>query len=156
MLFWLLKEDKMKKYFTLFLIMILPVLLFSPGCKALAVNGGNGEEEIDVPGTWVFTNVLKTDETDVHQRTFVLTGDKNTGSVSEALTNMSGPYTVTGKQIVLDLEASDVVYRWTYLYEGTIADNHHMSGTMKTTTYPAGGGDPIGEYEYNFTAQRKK
>jgi hypothetical protein len=147
------KENKMKKCFLLFLI-ILPVLLLSPGCKALA-NDDNGNEEINVVGTWIFTNVLKTNDSDTHDRTFILEGDKNSGTVSEAISPTVGTYTVTGNQFKMELTNKDASFSWTYEYEGTVTDNNNMSGTSKTTTYPPDGGDIIAEYEYNFTAKRK-
>jgi hypothetical protein len=110
-----------------------------------------------VAGTWKFTNVLKTDPTDSHERTFVLTGDKNSGTVSEAISPTTGAYTVTATtQFRMDLTNFDAVFRWTYEYIGTIIDNLNMSGTLKTTTYPAAGGNPIGVFEYNFTAKKQK
>lgn len=144
----------MKKCFLLFLI-ILPVLLLGPGCKALS-NGENGDGEINVVGTWIFTNVLKTDESQTHNREFILAGDKNAGTVSEDISPTTGTYTVTGDRFRMDLTNSDASFSWTYEYEGTIADNKNMSGTSKTTTYPPNGGDKIAEFEYNFTAARKK
>ncbi len=146
------KENKMKKCFLLFLI-ILPVLLLSPGCPALSDDNGNGE--INVVGTWTFTNVLKTDNSDTHDRTLILEGDKNSGTVSEAISPMVGTYTVTGDQFKMDLVSQDASFSWTYEYEGTVTDNNNISGTLKTTTYPPNGGDVIQVNEYNFTAKRK-
>lgn len=144
----------MKKCFLLLLI-ILPVLLLSPGCKALG-NGENGNGEINVVGTWIFSLVIKTDENDKHDRIFKLEGDKNSGIVSEDISPTEGNYTVTGDKFTMDLTNKDASYSWTYDFEGTIADNKNMSGTSKTTTYPPNGGDIIAEFEYNFTAVREK
>ncbi len=146
----------MRKYVILFLLIGLSVSLFTPGCKALS-GDGNGNGEINVAGTWTFTNVLKTNPADSHERTFILTGDKNSGTVSETISPTTGPYTVTATtQFRMDLTNFDAVFRWTYEYVGTIADNSNMSGTLKTTTYPAAGGNPIGVFEYNYTAKRQK
>ena len=144
----------MKKGFLLFLI-ILPVLLLSPGCKALGENG-DIVEEINVVGTWIFTNVLKTNDTQSHTRTFILEGDKNSGTVTETISPTEGTYTVTGDKFTMILDNRDASYSWTYEYEGTITDNNNMTGTSKTTTYPPNGGDVIAEYEYNFTSEREK
>ena len=146
----------MRKYLLLTFIMILPLLLLSFGCKALSVDGNGNGDEINVVGTWIFTNVLQTNSEDVHTRTFVLTGDKNAGTVSESISgNTSGTYTVTDNQFRMDLKNFDASYRWTHDYEGTITDNHTMSGTMKTTTYPPTGDDVVWEGTYNYTAERK-
>jgi len=144
----------MKKCFLLSFI-ILPILFLSPSCKALG-NGENGNGEIDVVGTWTFTNVLKTNDTQSHTRTFILEGDKNSGTVTEAISPTEGTYTVTGDKFTMTLDNGDASYSWTYEYEGTITDNDNMTGTSKTTTYPPNGGDVIAEYEYNFTSERDK
>lgn len=150
----------MRKYAVLFVIIIFSLLAFA-GCKALSGNGngngnGNGSGEINVVGTWLFTNVLQSDPDDVHTRKFTLSGDANSGTVSETISSTSGTYTVTGNTFTMSLTSSDVWYSWTYEYEGTIIDNDNMSGTARTTTYPAEGGDPLGVYDYNFTAERQQ
>lgn len=149
----------MKKYAIPLLILILSVSLLNYGCKALGINeGGGGEEEVNIPGTWVFTNVLTTNENEVHDRTFILTGDKNSGTVEDTVpfSNTTGTYTVTGDQFKMDLTNYDDRYDWTYEYEGTILNNQNMSGTSKTTTYMKDETDPVGVYDYNFTAKRKE
>jgi len=144
----------MKRSCLLFLVIIM-FLLHLPGCKALGEENGNGDGEINVVGTWTFTNVLKADESQSHNRTFILEGDKNSGTVSESISPTEGTYTVTGTTFRMDLTNRDASYSWTYEYDGTITDNKNMSGTSKTTTYPPDGGDVIAEYEYNFTAERE-
>ena len=154
MKFRLTRRYKMKKLVILFTVIILAVLLCS-GCKALAVNGSDEEEEINIPGTWVFANVLK-DTGETHDRSFTLTGSKTSGTVTDNMAAATGTYTVTDEtKFVMNLTDRDASYAWDFEYEGTILDNRNMSGTLKTTTYKPDRSEKLAEYEYDFTAKRQ-
>lgn len=144
----------MKKLVILFTVMTLAVLLCS-GCKALAVNGNNGEEEINVPGAWEFTNV-DNDSGEEHTRTFILSGSKTDGTAADNFGQATGTYTVTDEtKFVMELKAQDASFAWDYEYKGTIVDNRNMSGTLKTTTFKPDRSEKIAEFNYTFTAVRK-
>ncbi|MCK4761817.1 MAG: hypothetical protein KAW12_06415 [Candidatus Aminicenantes bacterium] len=146
----------MRKYLVLFFIMILSVLTCA-GCKALEGNGDdNGNDVINVVGTWIFTNVLQSDENASHTRRFTLAGDENSGTVTESISPTTGTYTVTGTQFIMNLTNQDPLHFWTYEYEGTIIDNDNMSGTSKTTTYTPDGVEVEAVFDYNFTAERQQ
>jgi hypothetical protein len=146
----------MKKYFILFSVTILLLTLLCGGCKALAVNGNNGEDGINVVGVWSFVNSLKTNESETHTRSFTLAGDKSSGTVTDNLATAVGTYTVTGETaFVMKLTDYDASYSWTFDYTGTISDNRNMTGTLLTTTFTPDGSEKLAEYEYNFTATRQ-
>jgi len=144
----------MKKLVILMMVMILSVLLCS-GCKALGIDD-NGDGEINIPGTWLFSNVSK-DTGETHSRNFTLTGSKTSGTVTDNMASATGTYTVTdGTKFVMNLTDYDASYAWDFDYEGTITDNRNMSGTLLTTTYKPDRSEKLGEFAYDFTATRQE
>ncbi len=163
--FILYKENRMKKmmdskmkrnlWLLSFIVLLALVLLVNSSCKALANNNNNETDVINIVGNWLFTNVLQSNASDEHTRTFTLEGTAEAGDVSEQLSATAGTYTVTEETTFkMELLNWDPKYRWEYVYEGTIIDNDNMSGTMKTTTYSQDTGEVIHEGYYNYTAER--